>query len=36
MIVDLVRKGPADPDPVKREDVKVSKRKPGKLIPPQK
>jgi|ERR1700693_3877755 len=23
-------------DPVKREDVKVSKRKPGKLIPPQK
>jgi hypothetical protein len=22
--------------PVKREDVKVSKRKPGKLIPPQK
>jgi hypothetical protein len=23
-------------DPVKREDVKVGKRKPGKLIPPQK
>lgn len=23
-------------DPVKREDVKISKRKPGKLIPPQK